>query len=225
MTNDEQFPMRRTLLKGALTVMSAMAVLATGATPATATVVQSLSLYEKVQYSPLIVRGVAERVRPSWEAEGRSVQTLVTFRVTQVIKGQADKGDLLIIQQPGGTIGDFEHRVPGVSQWRDQQEAIMFLEPAGPYLVELGIGIGKYDVERSAKGAVVTHNPSVALATVEPSGELKIAPADPMKPEALSQFVKRLTGYAKKIARPNIEKKPIRHPRPTVRSPKEGLSR
>lgn len=191
-------PKLRGLLAGAL--ICGLGSLAPGA--AHATVVKALTLYEKAQVAAVVVHATVERAEPAWEIEGGSVKTLVTLKVIASLKGGARPGDRLIVRQSGGKIGDFEHHIPGVSTWEPGEEVIMFLEPLGPYLVEIGIGIGKYEIETDGAKKWVTHDPKVALARIEPGKGMVIEESGPMVPELLPDFLKRVRTYVAGIQTP-----------------------
>jgi hypothetical protein len=182
----------RSLLLGSLLALS-IAV----QSPASATVVRGLSLFDKTQIAPLVIRAEVERVEPVWEVPGGSVKTLVTVRVLEVLKGAASPGDHLILRQAGGRIGDFDHRIEGADAWVPGEESVLFLEPLGEVMVPIGIGIGKYEIEPSPSGKLVTHHPKVALAFHQPGGSgMRIEPAQAMEPEPLETFLARLRNYA-----------------------------
>ncbi len=194
--------------------------LTTAAPPAAATVVEALTLLEKTQRAPLVVHVRAERIEPVLEDNGGAIETRVTFVVLEALKGDAAAGQLLIVRQSGGKIGSFEHHVPGVSKWTLGEEAIMFLEPVGAMLVELGIGIGKYGVEYTNGEAMVTHDPQVAVAKVRPNQPLEVTEAERMTPEPIRAFKKRVRSYARGITAPTPTTDTIRTPKPALPDPR-----
>ncbi len=180
-----------------------------GPASAGATVVRALTLFQKTQAAELVVVGEVESVEVVWEANKSQVLTLIAIKVDETLKGDAAPGQRLLLRQSGGQIGDFVHRVPGVSKWRNGERAILFLETLGPYMVEIGIGIGKYPV--GADG-LVRHAPTVAQATVTPTG-LQIAHRDPMAPQPVRQFLKLVRGYVLGHVKPSESPIPSREPR------------
>ena len=165
-----------------------------------ATVVKAHTLYQKTNISKLIVRGTVETIRSEWFVENASAHTLITLKVTETFKGQVPKSQRIIVRQAGGKIGDFDHRVEGISRWEINEEVIMFLEPlptikTRKLYVELGIGIGKYEVRKNGKQSFVHHHPRVALAHVSPDNKMRVEPAPQDKPVALEAFAQQLRNY------------------------------
>lgn len=164
---------------------------AISANRADATVVRALTLEEKCRVAPLIVYGAVERIESEWEVPEASARTLITVRVIQTLKGDAKAETRLIVYQGGGQIGGFKQVAPGMSKYEPGEEVVLFLEPTGPYLVEIGIGIGKYAIENNW----VTHAPNVAGARIEKGKRMEIQPIEPMKPMQLDLFLKRIRSH------------------------------
>jgi hypothetical protein len=169
------------------------------APPAEATVVRALSLREKVEVAPVVIHGVVERVEVEWEVPGARIQTLVTVKIGEAIKGGFEPGERLILRRGGGQLGDITQTAPGLSSYEPGEEVILFLEPFGPYYVAIGIGIGKYAVGQVGQEKWVSHAPNVAGVTFREGAPKVVEPIQPMTPEPLHQFLKTLRSYARKI--------------------------
>jgi hypothetical protein len=78
---------------------------------------------------------------------------------------------------------------------------VLFLEPLGAEIVEIGIGIAKYEIQTNGKEPKVSFNPEVSEARFDAQGQMKIEDAEPMRPVALSVFMRRLHEYADKPPR------------------------
>jgi len=175
---------------------------------AQATVVKAHSLYEKTQISKIIVRAKVESVQAEWFNGNTSVQTVITLKVSEVLKGKIPKSRRIQVRQAGGKIGDFDHRVEGVSRWETNEDVIMFLEPVTAIknrqlFVELGIGIGKYEIKTSKTGQWVHHHPQVALAFVSGDQPMHVEPASKMKPIALKTFLVQVREFVTGKRKPN----------------------
>jgi hypothetical protein len=168
---------------------------------ASATVVRSLTLAEKVAVSPLIVHARVERTETIWDVPGASVQTFVVLRVIESLRGDAGPGSRVTVRQLGGVIGDFHQEVAGTSAFEPGEEVIVFLEPNGAEYVEIGIGIAKYTIDTSGGAKLVSHAPDVAGARFEGGRLVKIAPIAPMAPEPLDRFLAAVRAYAKAVGR------------------------
>jgi hypothetical protein len=162
-----------------------------------ATVVRWLSLDQKTLTSPVVVHGFIERVEVEWEVEGAKTRTVATVRVEEAIKGDFQKGERFLMRRGGGTIGDFNQTAPGLSTYEPGEEVVLFLEPYGPYLVEVGIGIGKYEVSSDGRNKWVTHAPKVSALKKDGDKPARITEIQPMAPERLEHFLKMVRSYAR----------------------------
>lgn len=162
-------------------------------TSAHATVVRALDVAQKARIAQAIVVARVEKQEPRWMTEGGAVKTIVTLTVEQTLKGKPTKGQKIQVVIPGGRIGDLVHEVSGTSSYTAGERAVLFLEPHPDGWVELGIGIGKYDVKDVGGVATVTHDPKVALLkspdAQAPHQPSRIEPAKPMAPVALPKFI------------------------------------
>lgn len=191
------------------------------ATPkeASSTVVKAMTLEEKTQASPLVVHAIVERIESEWELIGGRARTLITVRVIDTLKGEAEVGSHLILRQGGGTIGDFHQTAPGLDRYEEGDECVLFLEPLGPYLVTIGFQIGRYSI---ANGWV-TYAPKIAELHVEQN---RIVEAAPMQPERLDDFKKRVRSYARGIPVLKItpSKGVMERPKPSIPEHLRGSS-
>jgi hypothetical protein len=174
-------------------VLAAVVLAATTAatSPAHATVVRALSVPEKARIAQAIVVAKVERAEPRWMVEGGAIKTLVTLSVETAIKGKLAAKQKITVVVPGGKIGELVHEVPGVSRYVAGERAVLFLEPHPDGWVELGIGIGKYDV---SKKQIVTHTPLVAQMRAVRGEPSKIEPGTPMPPTTLTKFLAEVRG-------------------------------
>lgn len=181
--------------------------------PAQATVVKWMSLAEKTQISAVVVHGTIERVESEWEVEGAKVRTVATVLVKEAIKGDLKPGERFVLRRGGGKIGDFEQTAPGLSEYEPGEEVILFLEPYGPFLIEVGIGIGKYDVDFDGRQHWVNFKPRVAALKPSTDGRpAQIEELEPMEATRLDAFLKEVRSYARGI------------PTDTVVKPRKGAS-
>ncbi len=164
-----------------------------------ATTVKLMSLLEKTEASPLVVHGVVERVETGWAVFGARVETRITLKVLEAIKGGVPAGERLTFRQGGGTVDGFTQTAPGLSTFEEGEEVIMFLEPYLETYVPIGIGVGKYEVQVSNGEKYVFHDPHVAAVRFDATQPITIEPYPAMRPEPLALFLKRLRSYARGI--------------------------
>lgn len=167
---------------------------------AEATTVRALSLRQKAEIAPVVVHGIVQRTTVEWEVPEARVHTLLTLRVTESVKGGHEPGELIVVRQPGGTLDGFTMTAPGLATYAPGDEVILFLEPFGPYLVSIGIGIGTYRVEAQGDARWVTHAPQVSGVTFVEGRRPVIEPIRPMEPTPLHVFMKTLRSHARKIS-------------------------
>jgi hypothetical protein len=120
--------------------------------PARSTTLVRMSLDQLSQAASVIVRGRVVGQETQWNAERTRIYTLTTLEVEEAVKGSP--GSTVVIQQPGGTIGNIHVFVPGTIPFRAQTEYVLFLEPAAKasrYMV-VGMGQGSFLVVRSGQG-------------------------------------------------------------------------
>ncbi|MFO0726817.1 MAG: hypothetical protein U1E65_23735 [Myxococcota bacterium] len=156
---------------------------------ASATVVRAMSLEEKTNACPVIVLAEVQSQETHWVRPGGSAETVFTLKVKESLKGDLKVGSTFTLLQAGGRIGEFLHEVPGQSSWKKGEQAVLFLERFERHYVEVGVGIGKYGIEPSAKGPMVTHNPKVAVAVIDRGRPMKVEAAKPMAPTPLPEFL------------------------------------
>jgi hypothetical protein len=122
------------------------------ALPAGATTLVRMSLSQLSQASSTIIQGrvVSQEIR--WNAGHTRIMTFTTLHLDQTLKGQPPSS--LLIEQPGGTVGDWHVRVPGTALLRPQADYILFLEPAGNAQTFHLVGMvqGAFRISRNGKG-------------------------------------------------------------------------
>ncbi len=180
-------------LPGVPAAAAAAAVLLAAASPASATVVRALDVAQKSRIAQVIVVAKVERQEPRWMTEGGAVKTIVTLAVEQSLKGDLKAGQKIQVAVPGGRIGELVHEVPGVSTYTPGERAVLFLERHPDGWVELGIGIGKYEVKTAGGQAMVSHSPLVAQMKQGVGDQpAKLEPAPPMAPVTLAKFLAQI---------------------------------
>ncbi len=113
--------------------MKARAVLMVGllgcltAHSAFGTTLVRLSLEQLSQASTAIVRARVLGQESRWTPDQTRIVTLTTVAVDQAIKGHPE--GTLVVEQPGGTVGNVHVHVAGTVLFRSQAEYLLFLEP------------------------------------------------------------------------------------------------
>jgi hypothetical protein len=97
------------------------------ALPTGATTLVRMSLSQLVQASSVVVQGQVVARTARLNASRTRIMTYTTVQVEKALKGNPPS--TVIIEQPGGTVGNFHVHVPGAAQLRPQAQYVLFLEP------------------------------------------------------------------------------------------------
>ncbi len=145
------------------------------ASSALATSLVRMTLAQLAQASAVIVRGTVVSQATRWNAPHTRIYTFTTVAVNEAIKGHPTSS--IVIQQPGGTIGDLHVFVPGTMVFHPSGNYILFLEPGpeGRYL-PVGMAQGAYPVYRGKRGVAHVALPFGALALGEQNQMIAKAP-------------------------------------------------
>ncbi|MFZ5443114.1 MAG: hypothetical protein ACOZQL_24110 [Myxococcota bacterium] len=141
-------------------------VVALSSLVATATVIAYETLDEMARRVPLIVRGKVVRSAAGWDERERRIFTYTELIVSDTIKGKA--GDVVLVKQPGGVLGEVGQSVAGAAQFTDGEDCVLLLWPAGDergaFLV-YGMSAGKISLtELHGKPAAMRSTDGIAFA-------------------------------------------------------------
>jgi hypothetical protein len=151
-----------------------------GAQTAQATVVMKLNRAQMTDMSQLVVQVRVGTIRTVEERPG-ALSTLIELEVIEAFKGKVQTGSALTLLQMGGELGDLIQSVPGTSKFKTGEELVLFLSAFQNRFVQVGVGLGRYVVERNAQGAfAVEEFGNVAFA--EPGKDGVIRPGEAPEP-------------------------------------------
>lgn len=117
---------------------------------ASATTLLAEDLASLTRSSTAVVRGTVVASTARWTADKARIVTETTLSVRERWKGEA--GATVVVQQPGGEVGEVGQLVHGVARFRPGEEVVVFLEARGPRFLVTGMLQGKFLVERSSDG-------------------------------------------------------------------------
>jgi hypothetical protein len=110
---------------------------------------------DMVSGSQVIVHGVVTGVDGVLVGPRRTIETVVTVRVIDAIKGRNDA--IATFRVPGGQIGRYRRVVVGAPQFAAGDEVVLFLAGRAPAMpIPFGLNQGVYRVRRTGAAAVVT---------------------------------------------------------------------
>jgi hypothetical protein len=130
-----------------------------------ATVILPASLEELVTGARAIVHGHVVVTEPRWADGHRQIETLVTVRAEEYLKG--DLGGEVTFKVPGGQMGPYRRVVVGAPTFREGDEVVVFLNAQGPAVPWIsGLNQGVFRVAQNAAGVKVVI-PGVSLTADE----------------------------------------------------------
>jgi len=115
------------------------------------------SVEDEVYQATYIVRGQIRRKKVELardnEADSESAYTFYDFEVSEVLKGTIDN-QVIRLRQPGGRIGDRISAVPGVAEFEEGEDVVVFLGASKDEVVYpiYGMRYGKFKISTGESG-------------------------------------------------------------------------
>lgn len=161
---------------------------------ALATTLVKADLAQLTRQSDVVVVGQVTRVGSRFTSDRQRIVTDTEIAVSQAVKGEVQK--TIVVMQPGGEVGDLGQKVAGVALFTPGEEVVVFLERRGERYFVVGLGQGKYKVQRSSDGkAAYAVPPSELDATlVDPVTREHVSPES--APVLLEVFLQRVAAAA-----------------------------
>jgi hypothetical protein len=158
--------------------------------------------------SELIVRGTVVRVDGQRTGARQTIESLITLRVSDTIKGSAVEET--VFRVPGGKVGPNRRVMVGAPQFSRGDEVILFLKGRAPAIaMPYGLSQGVYRVTRTAGTSVVT--PAVV------AGAGRVTRGDPARrpidPLAFTRQVRDALAQAAPLPAPPEGRRAIPRPR------------
>jgi hypothetical protein len=160
-----------------------------------ATTVIPPTFAQLVKQAELIFQGTVTEVKSMWVGEGaqRHIQTYVTFKVEDAIKGNA--GETYSISMLGGTVDGETMEVTDTPKFKVGDHDILFVEHNGEQFVPLvGINYGRFHIQRDAQNQrdFVSTGENQPLADVARlgHGEQTAAAANALSPEQFKSAIR-----------------------------------
>jgi hypothetical protein len=145
---------------------------------ASATVMVEIPLEDLVRDADVIVHGTVERVgvRLHVDERGANPHTISVLRVRESLKGPAQVGELVAIDEMGGVIGDRGMRIDGTPTYVRGEEAIVFLHRVDGRLRTLQMCQGHFVIRRGVPGTddVVLRDLSAVGLAAWDTGEMTV---------------------------------------------------
>ena len=153
---------------------------------------------QMAQHATAIVRAKVISVQARWHSDNLIV-TDVVMEALNVLKWDVSfkkRTSLFKMVLLGGTIGGKTLKVPGTSHYTPGEEVVVFFETGAGDFVEMGVGAGKYSIDRRGDKTTISRSLSgVAMATVIDKAATLETPPLPAGPELLADFERRILSY------------------------------
>jgi hypothetical protein len=145
-----------------------------------------LGLDQLTTLADRVIVGEVLSVKSTWDSGHKRIFTNIEVQVAETWKGTAAAGGKILIQQPGGQVGDIESRVYGLAEFHTGQRAVLFLKGAESASAVLGLGQGMRPLrfDEAARTWMVDSADRRAAVKSGPGGHFVPSAADPVLPLA-----------------------------------------
>lgn len=129
------------------------------ATIASATTIKPMSVEELTRAADSVVQAQALDSWSAWNPQHTIIFTYTRFAVQRALKGAAP--EQIVLKQPGGIVGGYGQRVPGVRTFQQGESAVLFLRPTatadGTHVI-VGLVQGNFRLYRQRDGSLAVSN-------------------------------------------------------------------
>ena len=152
-----------------------------------ATVLVPIEFRELVNLAPIIAHGQVVDVHAEWSAGRLAVQTLVTLRVDEYLKG--DLGSEITIRVPGGRLGRYRTIMVGAPVFQRGDELVLFLNAGAPvYPSIVGLSQGAFRVVTMPGSSARVVTPPAVMSVPGMDASPVVRGAASRRPVAIDQF-------------------------------------
>jgi flavin-binding protein dodecin len=144
-----------------------------GTSLASATTVQKFTMQELSKKSDSIVMAKVEDQSSRQDAGNKEIYTYITLSVLESVKGA--KGEkTMTIRQLGGSVGNLISVVPGMPNFKNGEEVVLFLSAKDRegYPWVMGLQQGKYSIVTDDNGFKHVRNELDGLRMLSPDGSM-----------------------------------------------------
>jgi|WetSurMetagenome_2_1015567.scaffolds.fasta_scaffold573027_2 hypothetical protein len=177
-----------------LQFLLAAACLATCVSQAMASAVRALDLADLTAGADQVVVADVLTVTSAWDRTHRTITTTIEIAVRESWKGSPSADGRITIRQPGGTVGEIEMTVHGMSRFVVGERALLFLHRS--QIVGMAQGKRTLRWEAAKKQWLVEAADRTGAVNYRPRGSLQ--PALPGQTESLEALRETIRDLARK---------------------------
>jgi hypothetical protein len=172
---------RRSTLLSALGGALLLALTAALPKPALASLVLAMDVDEMTNRADRVVVGEVLSVTSAWEPDHKRIFTNIEVQVAETWKGSLPATGKILVQQPGGRVGDIESRVFGLAQFRPGDRAVLFLAGSERASAVLGLGQGARPLrfDQTSHAWMVSSGNRAAVVKTDRQGRFVAADPEP----------------------------------------------
>ncbi len=113
------------------------------------TVLQYLELEDIALRSEAIIRGVVKEVSSRYNEERTKIFTYSVIEIRETFKGKTPP--VVTVRTYGGRVGDISMKVPGMPEFKKNEEVFLFLKKNDEYWHVTGMIQGKFSILKDEK--------------------------------------------------------------------------
>jgi hypothetical protein len=162
---------------------------------ARASLALAMNLGEMTSRADRVIVGEVLSVKSAWDAGHKRIFTNIEVQVAETWKGATTPDGKVVIQQPGGRVGDIESRVHGLAEFHAGDRAVLFLRGTEQASAVVGLGQGARALrfDPTAQRWLVNGGDRSAAVKTDPRGHYLAPDPEPALPlDTLRMQIQRL---------------------------------
>jgi hypothetical protein len=157
--------------------------------------VLAMNLEQMTDRADVIFVGRVAGQRADWSADRTRIYTYVTFEVDRYLKGGGAQSRQTTVRLLGGQLGPYMVRVPGMPQFTEGEDVLLFCSGAGARIpTVLGMSLGKFTIATNGAGERIVRRDISTLMLANYRTDSR-QPGDPVNRYLLADIEGRIHDY------------------------------